>query len=228
MKVLFQTIVILCSLSMANCLRILFLHGSGGRGAHFQKSMQCLLDRITAAFVDVEFVFPDAIYEKEDGGYCWWTFPAEGLRSTDSPELIGREASVDFVLSHKPCDVIVGHSQGAMLAAAATAQAVASNENQHHKYWTPQALIISGAAFPSSLSSLFDSVKGNRLLDEIESVHAIGRADSINSPESATKLARIFKSPILLNHGGGHVFPQDEESIKTYMDVLSSVRPIHR
>ena len=113
MKVLFQTIVILCSLSMANCLRILFLHGSGGRGAHFQKSMQCLLDRITAAFVDVEFVFPDAIYEKEDGGYCWWTFPAEGLRSTDSPELIGREASVDFVLSHKPCDVIVGHSQAA-------------------------------------------------------------------------------------------------------------------
>ena len=73
----------------------------------------------------------------------------------------------------------------------------------------------------------------------LSTIHCIGKADEMNPPASAHQLASVFATRnnnnnnnnnsenkcrdsdvVKLEHGGGHIFPQDEDSIGIYLDVL--------
>lgn len=182
---------------------------------------------------DAEFVFIDGPHDKDDeGGKCWWTMK-DGERSFNAIELQGLEQSLQFLESNSngPYDIALGHSQGAMMLALLLARAITQKPNA--MTIVPKVNIFTGAAYPECQSSLLmearQKIDTNTDAMKFGTIHAIGRADEMNPPASAYKVASVFdlKRPgddsfTILEHGGGHIFPQDDVAMQAYMEVIEA------
>ena len=103
-------------------IRVLALHGSEGDAEEFPTRLDTLKTTLSdERNVNLEITAIQAPFEK-GGGYSWWKM-APGVRSFTATEYEGFDDSAEKVISAmnanaKPFDMILGHSQGAILTAA--------------------------------------------------------------------------------------------------------------
>ena len=201
-------------LEMSSGLRILALHGSGSHGARFSQQTKCFQEALEEIAPQAKYTFLDGPFSK-DTGFSWWKMK-EGERSSNAKELIGLDKSLRLIEEpNESYDIIIGHSQGAMMAAIVLARGVMK---------TPKLAILTGSSYPESQHELFSKASG--LIGGLRSIHCIGRADEINPPDLARKLALSFNiegNAEVIDHGGGHIFPQDEASLGIMMHTISTL-----
>ncbi|KAL7546941.1 hypothetical protein ACHAWF_010262 [Thalassiosira exigua] len=230
-------------------LRILCLHGKGGDGDRFVdsslKPLRSLVEKRLADLGDEGTDFscrwealtaPHEIVP-EGNGFSWWTMPP-GIRSYNAEEYEGFGKSESAVLasvystkanaSQAECnfDIILGHSQGAILTAAL----LSIHNEKLTSSDAPLGYILNGVAWPNpyrdSLASLAANQSGPR--DSLpRMLFVIGTKDSINPTESAMKVHDSFKAAnfanvSIVNHNGGHSVPigRDEDSVGALEDVV--------
>lgn len=210
-----------------------------GSRSIIDKGMDCNL-----SFEWESLTAPYAIGDDKGGGYSWWTMPP-GVRSYNAKEYGGFEESeamvMDKLFSTKindpnkvdevSCnyDIILGHSQGAILTAALL--------SIHDKLWNNSSggspgYILNGAAWPNPYQNSLQSLAPKRL--ETNSnvlllprmLFVMGNADTINPVESAMQVhdacgAAQFDVSIV-NHDGGHSVPigRDEDSVQALEKVV--------
>ncbi|KAL9189230.1 hypothetical protein ACHAXT_011720 [Thalassiosira profunda] len=175
----------------------------------------------------------------ETAGYSWWTMPP-GVRSYNAEEYIGFDESATMVMSKlypddTACafDIILGHSQGAILTAALLSikPELQSTSN------APLGYILNGVAWPnpyqSNLTSLAqqksdDSGKVPRL------AFVMGKNDSINPIESAMQVHEAYGRAAfdvsIVHHEGGHSVPlgRDEDSVRALEELVDWIMEIAR
>ena len=171
--------------------RILALHGKGGTGASFERSLEPLVaalnDGLSSHDIIVDWDFPTAPYSlgtDESAGRAWWELPA-GERSFTASEYIGYEESASLI-EEKLCsgdgyDVLIGHSQGAILLSALLATNRMALLPRH-----PRAYIFNGAAIPNPFKDdLTDVQPPPEVTKKSETLFVVGHDDQINPPEGA-------------------------------------------
>ena len=153
-----------------------------------------------------------APYEKGDG-YSWWTMPP-GVRSFTAEKYEGFETSQKKVLdvwtvgSTTEFDLVLGHSQGAILAASLITLGKAP-------YHPRKGYILNGCAYCNPYSSQVQSLK----IEEGEFVPRVlfimGVNDKINPNSSGEELRDEFQRAGIncstIQHPKGHGFPQDKD-----------------
>eukprot|EP01041_Mallomonas_annulata_P010445 gene10445-21797_t len=185
------------SLKNATKLKILALHGKGNTGETFKSK---IFPFVEATASKVDWLFPTAPYEV-DGGYAWWTLP-KGVRSFEATSFDGVDRSIKILEDLYPFDIIVGHSQGAMLGAIMLARSAKGISSQSPKY-----AILSGAAWPNPFGDLIESSSLHKsALMDMKSLHVIGDADDVNPPVMAARVATCLDGEIF-RHPGKHILP---------------------
>lgn len=170
-------------------------------------------------------------------GYSWWTLPP-GVRSYNAKKYEGFESSLSTVMTSvfsqsdvdgkDICnyDVILGHSQGAILLAALLAT---ENRFLEPSSAVPLGYMLNGVAWPNPfdqyLGSLAQKIDGSPTeLPKI--LFVMGGRDKINPIESATKVFDAYSTAgfdaSIVNHDGGHSVPmgQDEDSQRALEDMV--------
>mmetsp|Transcript_5589 Transcript_5589/g.5778 ORF Transcript_5589/g.5778 Transcript_5589/m.5778 type:complete len:217 (+) Transcript_5589:50-700(+) len=197
-------------LRYASSLKVIALHGKGNTGESFQKKIEPF---VAATKGSAEWIFPTAPHSVEDG-MAWWLLPP-GVRTYNAEKLEGVEESIKMIEDLYPFDAIIGHSQGAMLAAILIARGL-SGESEVK----PNFAILSGSAWPAPFSTLLDSIPPTSVKEsELQSLHIIGDKDDMNPPVQAMRLGKVLQGEIY-THPGGHVLPVDMTSIKKYCSFL--------
>lgn len=171
-----------------NTTRVLCLHGYHGSATILRRQMA----PITAAIpVDVELVFVDAP-TLATGDFGWWH---EGFRGWERT----RDWAVELFGTQR-FDGVFGFSQGAAL----TGLLAALRETDT----TPIAfyMVIMVGGFTSTApqhASLFT----HQL--QVRSLHVMGRTDGVIPMRDSQLLADRFAEPVVIEHAGGHVIPDD-------------------
>ncbi len=213
----------------------LALHGSGGNSEEFPKRLQALSmalaqrKNVQLEITAIEAPFPLG----PNNGHCWWTMPP-GVRSFNAEEYTGFEESASRVMDVwgcqlSPCsgpfDFVLGHSQGAVLAAALLAL-------ERVPYHPPLGYILNGVSFPNpyrkEIANLkFDATNGSTQKNIPPRVlFLLGKADRIvpnsSGEELADGLANAGFTISSIYHDGGHGFPYDlnDEAIQAIVDHL--------
>jgi len=193
-------------------VRILALHGRGGSGTSFRKTVSPLAEalEVAAAPAEVSWTFPSSPFD--DGS--WWNLP-EGARSFNANSYGGFNESANTVaqaLLEGEHDVILGHSQGAILASALFADdAFWSREGAPPR---PRGAVLNGVAWPNPYGHLLDATGGEG--DAVtKMMFVIGERDSVNPPEGADRVRESFRKRgvdvISVKHGGKHSMPVYDE-----------------
>jgi predicted esterase len=212
-------------------LRMLALHGSGGTGLSIMETMQqwnSNMERdgtekgnnnpIENKDVVIDITTVNGHVPMENG-FSWWKL-APGERSSTADCYNGFEISEAIVLdtlkaqqldtAQRRFDVIMGHSQGAILLTAL----LALNAIPYH----PQiGYILNGVAWPNPYSLELESVKLvppsslSTISTPIRILVIVGERDTINPPEQAhrvvTALERAGCDVTVLTHPNGHSIP---------------------
>jgi len=168
--------------------RILCLHGYHGSAAVLRRQMGPLAARFPS---DVELVLVDAP-TLSSGDFGWWH---DGMRGWERT----RDWITDLFASQR-FDGVFGFSQGAAL----TGMLAAVRENDSAPIDFHLAIMVGG--FTNTLpqhAHLF----GRKLA--LPSLHVIGRRDGIVPISDSLALADRFADPVIIEHGGGHVIPDD-------------------
>jgi predicted esterase len=223
-------------------LKVLALHGSGGTAKEFPKRLdalnKALLSTCNEAAVQLEITTVQGPFDKDDG-YSWWTMP-EGVRSFNAQEYKGFEESATKVLDvweKEKFDVVLGHSQGAILIASL----IALKRTPYH----PRQYIMNGCSFPNpytqqleSLSSsmgtssvVADNNKSND--DDDSSSHSnvlfvLGKQDKITPNSSGEQVRDLLKkggfTVSSCYHDGGHGFPEEDTNDEAMKQIVNWIR----
>ena len=129
-------------------------------------------------------------------------------------------------------DIILGHSQGAILTAAL----ISKQERLRNMELGPRGYLLNGVAWPNpfgeTLLSLAQEISATEPLPKIAFV--MGKADTINPIKSAQQvydsyLAARFDVSIV-HHEGGHSVPfgKDDDSIRALNEVVDWIFDIAR
>ena len=189
---------------MASPTRVLGLHGSEGTGDSFRQVLAQWSN-------DWEIVTIDGPHEK-GMGYAWWNMPPY-VRSFNATEYDGYEASREAVLEAwtRP-DLVVGHSQGAILLTALLA-----NEEiaQHPRL----GYVLNGVAWPNPYTTQLEALQPASSLQQITRVLIlVGDQDAINPPAQAQRVTAALRNAgydvTVLSHPGGHGVPTREGPTK--------------
>lgn len=203
-------------------LRILALHGSEGNGLEFSVKLYPIRDVLMTKDIDLQVLALSAPFEK-GRGYAWWTMP-KGVRSFNADEYIGVDESTETVLKpfsppFDPPDLVVAHSQGAILLAALLAQNLVP---QHPKI----GYILNGVAWPNPYGEHLFKLK-EPTSDGIKSPRALfvmGDQDFVNPTESAKQVQDCLEKAgfqvSVHNHDGGHSLPDDDASVQAMADWI--------
>lgn len=231
MKGRFELVILSCCLlhHRMNGIKILVLHGKGSSGLIFRNRIQKFID-VTNANAGIEsWSFPDAphaLFDSKDSndGYAWWRLP-DGVRSFDAIEYGEIQKSFDFIENnYSDVDIIIGHSQGAMLASILLARRILSVSPlllKDKKLFQPKLAILSGAAWPKPYGDMLESLSDSKIkASGLKSLHIIGSKDTTNPPEMAYRVAQCLHGEVY-EHDGGHIFPVDDIAIKKYISLLT-------
>lgn len=207
-----------------NVIRILALHGSEGCAEEFSNHLEDLKEalvngketpmRISVTTVEGPFL--------KGRGYSWWTMPP-GVRSFNAREYEGFEESTKKVLDvwkRNEFDLVLGHSQGAILIASILALNLAP-------YHPKRGYLFNGVSFPNPFAEQIESMK----IDKMESpriLFVFGRKDTITPNSSGETLREGLANGNYrvhsCYHDGGHGIPQnnDPESLSKIVDWIYS------
>ena len=157
---------------------MLCLHGKGGSGDEFAERLRPLRDALGPA---VEFVFPTAPFPAGKAeGFAWWTLD-DGARSFNATAYHGigtTLARLDTLQREgAPFAAIVGHSQGAILAAVilatqangqaagaagAEAAGAAGAAGAGSVGSSLRCAVLTGAAWPNPFAAAVEALGGQR------------------------------------------------------------------
>ncbi|KAJ1457941.1 serine hydrolase FSH [Pelagophyceae sp. CCMP2097] len=213
----FVVLLGLCSAAAMRPLRILALHGKGGTGATFRRGLGPLIDALGPG---AEVRCPDAPL----AGNAWWLPMPANARSYTADAFDGVDESLDSLVrcaDGEPFDAIVGHSQGAMLAAVILAQRLDGDARARAILTATAPGVLSGAAWPKPFAALLLRAEASAVTAAAPTLHCVGAADDVNPPEMARRVAAVF-SPTsrVFEHAGGHILPLDEDALREMTDLL--------
>ena len=216
--------------STKQAINILALHGKGASGTNFRQTLASLIDASNNNDHDMtcEWTFLDAPFDGQ-----WWTLPPN-TRSFNAKEYCGFDESARVVMDElcdgtKQYDVVLGHSQGAILLSAlmATKTDVISAAGVN-------GYVLNGAAWPNPYTAELEKFvyNGNEISNSrtTKVLFVIGARDKINPPDGARRVQKSLEVGGLavdtINHEGGHSFPvDDEKSVGAMIQwILSTVR----
>ena len=217
-------------------INIVCLHGKSGNGVLFKRKIQKLIDYTSD--INIDWHFPDAPYNFQSpthdkntsdiNHFEWWTLPPN-TRSFTALEYQGNDLSIKLVEEFSP-DVLVGHSQGAILSSIILARAI-----KGVSLVAPKAAILSGAAWPNPYTNMLEEIKNNTHTSNghnyaspssLSILHTLCKTDPINPYESGLRLAECFSqysnNDIRL-HDNGHNFCTDDTFLELYRKLLLGV-----
>lgn len=230
-----------------NTLSVLCLHGKGNSGDTFKKILHPLEVRLKSKMkhCEVEFDYLNAPFQMQEDNVeklQWWKMPP-GVRSFNALEYEGfEETSVlvrDTMLS-KNYDIVIGHSQGAILLSALfSSKKWTENvlrERNDSEICKLKGLVLNGCAWPNPFSSQMETFNSMQIKVEQDQntsyvpkmLFIIGEADKINPPESAEKVRYAFsKGGVDVTscyHERGHAVPVDnEKALESIVDWISTL-----
>jgi predicted esterase len=171
--------------------------------------------------------------------YEWWTLPP-GKRSFEATTFQGCEESIAIVekyIESNNINMVIGHSQGAMLLAI-----ILARRQMNHANTQPFGAILSSPAWPLPYKEMIEGVRRTCVEQRrwspspipLHAVFTIGTQDKINPPSHTREIAHIFQESVspnkensihVLEHPGGHILPQDNASLEFYdKNVFSHFR----
>ena len=164
-------------------LKVLALHGSGGTAEEFPKRLEALSRALSfhtneKENLQLEITAVQAPFVKENG-FSWWTMPP-GVRSFNAKEYNGFEESATKVLKvweNGGFDVVLGHSQGAILVGAL----LALKRTPYHPPCWSMSLSFSPVAFGAILSRF---PRRNRILGETLPLSLLAKYSSSSFSDS--------------------------------------------
>ena len=191
-------------------IRILALHGSEGTADSITRTLLHWND--DAAFqrqrLELQVKAIQAPFAK-GSGYAWWTMPPN-VRSYNASAYEGFETSaklVTEVLQQEPFDIILGHSQGAILLTALLALGRIDEHNLNKK----SSILLNGVAWPNPYTVQLEKLKSP--LKEVgrrQVLFLVGANDIINPPDQAIRVQESLRAVCdvcVINHFGGHSVP---------------------
>jgi len=201
-------------------VRILALHGKGGSADTFRSAISPLLESLdNLKEWDFEVDFESAPYE----GGQWW-YLKDGQRSFTADTYDGFEKScalVEHAISRY--DIILGHSQGAILLSSLIALGKIFGENEQSR---PFGVILNGVAWPNPYSFELERLEVQKKDSKILIV--VGDSDTMNPPESGKRVKKCLEQAGLsvstCFHPGGHSVPvKDYQAMKEIIDWIKMV-----
>lgn len=214
-------------------VRILALHGKGNTGPSFQRALEPLIaalnDRVSSDEIRFDWEFPTAPYalgDDESAGRAWWELP-RGERSFTATRYIGYNKSASLI-ENKICsgdgfDLVIGHSQGAILLAALLATDRIDLVSQK-----PMAFIFNGCALPNPYKEELVNIQPSPEVrnESSKALFVVGRNDQINPPDGA-ELVRdcLDKGGMIrvktISHPNGHAVPvRDQKALNGIVDWI--------
>ncbi|KAL3928195.1 MAG: hypothetical protein SGBAC_012753 [Bacillariaceae sp.] len=215
-------------------LRVLALHGSEGNATEFSERLIPLQTALLAAQnLQLDITSLQAPFPK-GGGYAWWTMPP-GIRSYTATEYEGFEESAKTVLDQwngsqdysPPFDLVLGHSQGAILLASLIALG-------RTPYTPSMGYILNGCGYCRPFEAQVNALKvtkakttANANATAPRCLFVIGANDQITPPTIQEELRDAFQVAGLeiatLKHPKGHGLPKekDTEAIQQLVDWIT-------
>lgn len=195
-------------------LRILCLHGYTQTAESFSKVLGLGLQPHIRELAELVFVDAPHAAREPAGGCAWW-----------HPELISKgwvyhgwdetlEFLVGFESTQGPFQGLLGFSQGAAVTSALAAHLGVPGKPAAVDFRF--GIMAGGFAFRGRGSS---SLFRHRPL-RVPSLHMYGQRDKLVLPSSSEELARLFESPTVHAHPGGHSFPQTRPSVDAVAEFL--------
>jgi predicted esterase len=202
-------------------VRVLALHGSGGTADSFAETLRewnRFLKKDAGTVLDVIAI--QAAIHKDDG-FCWWSMPP-GVRSFNAQSYTGFEESSRLVLeplSSTQYDLVVGHSQGAILLTAL----LALDKVPRHP---AIGYLLNGVAWPNPYTAELESLQLSEEAPRVLILH--GANDKMNPLEQGQRVADALEkagcSVQVRQHPAGHAVPtpQDEETLSEVATWITS------
>jgi predicted esterase len=193
-------------------ISVLALHGSEGSAETIVRSLETWSALLPLSVSAVNAPHP------KGGGFCWWNMP-QYVRSFNATEYSGFEQSSALALdelSTSAPDLVVGHSQGAILVSALLAlQAISKHPRLGY--------ILNGVAWPNPYTSQLESLP-SRALSSVRVFILVGENDTINPPNQAMRVAsaleRAGADVAVVKHLGGHKIPAPQQ----YPEAMEQLR----
>lgn len=200
-------------------IQTLALHGSGGTASSFTSTLGYW--QITAAEkgLNLQITAINAPVPKESG-FAWWSMP-DGVRSFTADEYPGfamSKARVERAMASDMFDVVMGHSQGAILITALLAL-------QQVKVHPRLGYILNGVAWPNPYTKELENLEFRKPAPRFLLI--VGQQDDINPPEQAKRVAAALSKAgakvSLLEHPGGHAVPvKADETLETILHWIQA------
>ena len=200
------------SATAGKTIRVLALHGSEGTGDGFNKYLDTLRTALATNDVTLEVTALDAPFPKGNG-FAWWTMPP-GVRSFTAEAYEGFETSASRVCqawesssssSSPPFDLVLGHSQGAILTAAL----IALGKIPYHP---TKGYILNGVACPNPYKEQLQSLQ---IDNKPRVLFVMGENDNVNPIASAQEVRQGLEQAgmeiSVVEHTSGHSFPEDQQ-----------------
>ena len=233
-----KLLIVAVVMGKLNALNILTLHGKGGTGALYRTKIKPLIDSFNHHdwhFLDAPFVLDnnrkrlntekrinDDDNDKDKVDRAWWLLP-ENVRSFEALKYEGVDESIQLIESNiksMNIDVIVGHSQGAMIATVILARSILGVNNISNL----KGSILSSPAWPLPFTGLLEDASNVESIDKkMQTIVTIGLQDKVNPPAHSKMIADVFKSSTTVHiaeHDFGHILPLDSKSIDIYSKLL--------
>jgi predicted esterase len=200
-------------------IRVLALHGSEGTAEAFPSRLDSLQTALADNDVELEITAVQAPFSKGNG-YSWWNMPP-GVRSFTATEYEGFDTSTRIVLeawetTSPPFDLVLGHSQGAILIAALLTLG-------RVPYHPAMGYVLNGVSFPNPYTAQVESLTiMDEAVDAPRVLFVMGVNDKITPNSTGEQLRDGFKKagfPVsTIKHQGGHGFPGKRDD--TMSDIV--------
>ncbi|KAG7347389.1 serine hydrolase [Nitzschia inconspicua] len=206
------------SYSPQTTLRILALHGSEGDANEFPRRLSALNQTLMKYSINLDITAVEGPFPK-GSGFSWWTMPP-GVRSFNAKEYEGFEESATRVLDcwkNNDFDMVLGHSQGAILIASL----LALNRAPYHP---KRGYIFNGVSFPNPYTQDVASLTVVPTITPSlppKILFILGQNDKITPNASGEQLREgLSKAGFQVDscyHKGGHGIPlqNDPEALTT-------------
>jgi predicted esterase len=221
-----KSMKLLDTITKSTSLRILALHGKGGSGSSFYQHLSPLLEQLSGNKVEIASTnntisvhcdCPTAPFPEGK----WWEQRPPGSRSYNAESYEGYEKAMDMVRSTLSLeagnnyDVLLGHSQGAILIASMLANKDLTDAN------TPPMIILNGVAWPNpfghQLKELKFSHSNGVKCTKVRVLLIMGECDQINPIQGAVQVRDCLQNSgfevSTIVHSGGHSLPTKNEMV---------------
>lgn len=193
-------------------IRVLALHGSGGTTESILEALSEWNNHMVSSTLDGNCelsIAAVAAHVEKDDGFAWWSLPP-GERSSTADVYDGFDVSSDMVLKalssqqHPQYDIVMGHSQGAILVTALLALDAIP---QHPRL----GYVLNGVAWPNPYTAELEGLHPKEGSGSPRVLVIVGEHDTINTPDQAARVAEALSKAgcvvTTISHPNGHAVP---------------------